>query len=70
MDQINRRAMVRGILCGAAVAGVGHALPPGAAEAMPIDGGLADLPDGLIEDVQWSTQHWRHGDNWHGNNLE
>jgi hypothetical protein len=47
-----------------------HAFPPGAAEAMPIDGGLADAPDGLIEDVQWSTQHWRHGDNRHGNNLE
>jgi hypothetical protein len=62
MEQFNRRAMMRGILCGAAVVGVGLALPPGVAEAMPIDAGLANTPDGLIEDVQW------HGNNWHGNN--
>ena len=64
MDQLNRRAMVRGILCGAAVAGVGLALPPGAAEAMPIDASLANGPDRLIEDVQWGPPP-RH---WHGNN--
>jgi hypothetical protein len=62
MDQFNRRAMMRGILCGAAVVGVGLALPPVVAEAMPIDAGLANTPDGLIEDVQW------HGNNWNGNN--
>jgi hypothetical protein len=62
MDHFNRRAMMRGILCGAAVVGVGLALPPGVAEAMPIDARLANTPDGLIEDVQW------HGNNWHGNN--
>jgi hypothetical protein len=62
MDQFNRRAMMRGILCGAAVVGVGLALPPGVAEAMPIDAGLANTPDGLIDDVQWL------GNNWHGNN--
>ena len=67
MDQTNRRAMVRGILCGAAVVGVGLTLPPGAAEAMPTDAGLANAPGGLIEDAQWSTQHWRHGSTWHGN---
>jgi hypothetical protein len=67
MDQLNRRAMVRGILCGAAVVGVGLTLPPGVAEAMPIDASLANAPDGLIEDAQWSTQHWRHGSTWHGN---
>ena len=67
MDQINRRTMIRGVLCGTAVVGSGLALPPGAAEAMPIDGNLATTPAGLIENVQWSTQHWRHGSNWHGN---
>jgi|HubBroStandDraft_6_1064221.scaffolds.fasta_scaffold634730_1 hypothetical protein len=45
--------MMRGILCSAAVVGVGLALPLGAAEAMPIDAGLANAADGLIEDVQW-----------------
>jgi hypothetical protein len=37
MDKLSRRAMVRGILCGAAVVGVGLTLPPGVAEAMPIE---------------------------------
>jgi hypothetical protein len=68
MSQLNRRAMIRGILCGSAAAGVGLAFPPVAAEAMPIDSGLANVPNGLIADVQWSTQHWRHGNSWHGNN--
>jgi hypothetical protein len=65
MDQLNRRAMMRGILCGAAVVGVGLALPLGAAEAMPIDASLANAPDRLIEDVQWGPppRHW-HGNNW------
>ena len=67
MDQLNRRAMMRGILCGAAVVGVGLALPFGAAEAMPVDASV-NAPEGLIADAQWSTQHWRHGNNWHGNN--
>ena len=67
MDKLNRRAMMRGILCGAAVVGVGLALPPGVAEAMPIDAGFANTPDGLIEDVQWHGNNW-HGNNWHGNN--
>ena len=67
MDQIDRRAMVRGILCAAAVVSADLALPPGAVEAMPIDAGLANVPDRSIENVQWSTQHWRHGNNWHGN---
>jgi hypothetical protein len=62
MGQLNRRSMMRGILCGAAVVGIGLALPSGEAEAMPVDASLADAPDGLIEDVQW------HGNNWHGNN--
>jgi hypothetical protein len=64
MDQLNRRAIVREILRGAAVVGVGLALPPGAAEAMPIDASPAEARDGLIEDVQW------HGNNWHGNNWQ
>jgi hypothetical protein len=64
MDQLNRRAMMRGILCGAAVVGVGLALPLGAAEAMPVDGSLVNAPEGLIADAQWSTQQWRHGNNW------
>jgi hypothetical protein len=64
MDQITRRAIVRGILRGAAVVGVGLALPFGAAEAMPVDASLANAPEGLIEDVQW------HGNNWHGNNWQ
>jgi hypothetical protein len=55
MDQINRRAIVRGILRGAAVVGAGLALPFGAAEAMPIDANLANAPEGLIEDVQWGA---------------
>jgi hypothetical protein len=53
MDQLNRRAMTRGILCGAAVVGVGFALAPSETEAMPIDATLANGPDRLIEDVQW-----------------
>jgi hypothetical protein len=67
MNQLNRRALVRGILCGAAVVGVGLALPSGAAEAMPVDASLANAPEGLIEDVQWGPppRHW-HGNNWHG----
>jgi hypothetical protein len=65
MDQLNRRAMMRGILCGAALVGVGLALPLGAAEAMPIDASLANGPEGLIEEVQWGTRHW-HGNNWRG----
>ena len=63
MDKLNRRAMVRGILCGAAVVGVGLALPPGAPEAMPIDASLAKTAEGSIEDVQWgpppSTLAWQ-----------
>jgi hypothetical protein len=47
MDEFNRRAMVRGILCGAAVVGVGLALPPGAAEAMPIDASLGKCLGGV-----------------------
>jgi hypothetical protein len=67
MDQINRRAIVRGILRGAAVVGAGLALPFGVAEAMPIDANLANAPEGLIEDVQWGPppRHW-HGNNWNG----
>ena len=67
MDKLNRRAMVRGILCGAAVVGVGFALRPGAPEAMPIDAGLAKAAEGSIEDVQWGPppRHW-HGNNWRG----
>ena len=67
MDQLNRRAMMRGILCGAAVVGVGFALAPSGAEAMPIDASLANAPDALIEDVQWRPppRHW-HGNNWRG----
>jgi hypothetical protein len=42
-----------GLLCGAAVVGVGFALPPGAAEAMATDASLANTPEGLIEDVRW-----------------
>jgi hypothetical protein len=64
MDQINRRAMVRRILCGAAVVGVSLTFLPGAAEAMPIDASPAKGSDWLIEDVQWST----HGNTWRGNN--
>jgi hypothetical protein len=67
MDELNRRSMMRGILCGAAVVGAGLALPPGAAEAMPIDASLANTLEGLIEDVQWGppSRHW-HGNNWRG----
>jgi hypothetical protein len=68
MDQLNRRAMMRGILRGAAVVGVGLVLPLGAVDAMPVDTSLVNAPEGLIADAQWSTQHWRHGNNWHGNN--
>jgi hypothetical protein len=55
MDQINRRALVRGILCGAATVGVGLALPPSAVEAMPIDTSLANPPEGVIEEIQWGA---------------
>jgi hypothetical protein len=67
MDQINRRALVRGILCGAATVGVGLALSPSAVEAMPIDASLAHPPEGVIEEIQWGPppRHW-HGNNWHG----
>ena len=46
MDQLNRRTMMRGVLCGAAVVGVGLALPLSAAEAMPVDGSLVNVPEG------------------------
>jgi hypothetical protein len=43
-DHLNRRAMMGGIISGAAVVGVSLALRPAAVEAMPIDGSLANAP--------------------------
>jgi hypothetical protein len=62
METINRRAMMRGLLCIAA-AGAGAALSSSSADAMPIDTGLANAPDGLIEQAQWGRPPPRH---WHG----
>jgi hypothetical protein len=60
MDQLNRRAMIRGILCGAAVVGVGLALPLGAAEAMPVDASLVNAPEGAVTRTKfWPREDWK-----------
>ncbi len=50
MTIIDRRGLVRGILCGAAAAGL--ALTPGATDAMPFDNRVAGSPDDLVEKAQ------------------
>lgn len=53
MKQIDRRALARAILCGAAVAAVGLAAGPATVTAMPLDDRVpADLDD-WIEKTQW-----------------
>jgi len=54
MKTIDRRGLVRGILCGAAVAGAGLALIPVAATAMPLD----DRIPGSLDDWIEKTQVW------------
>jgi hypothetical protein len=60
MELIDRRALARRILFGAAVAAVGLALSPGTASAMPLDdripGALDDCIPGALDDWLEKTQ--------------
>lgn len=60
MDKLNRRAMMRGILCGAAVVGVVACFHRAQRKRLPVDASLANAPEELIEDVQWGRppRHW------------
>lgn len=53
MNPIDRRALTRAILLGAAAAGL--AAIPGAAPAMPLGESVPDALDGLIEKTQWGA---------------
>jgi hypothetical protein len=52
MELIDRRALARGILFGAAVAGAGLALSPGTASAMALDNRIPGALDDWIEKAQ------------------
>jgi hypothetical protein len=52
MELIDRRALARRILFGAAVAAVGLALSPGTASAMPLDGRIPGALDDWLEKTQ------------------
>jgi len=54
MKEIDRRALTRAVLCGAAVfAAAGLALGPEIVSAMPLDNGVPGDLDGGIENIQW-----------------
>ena len=54
MTAMDRRSILRGILCGAAVATVGFSMMPNVAESLPLaaDKNGAAKPDGLVERAQ------------------
>ena len=52
MELIDRRGLVRGILCGATVAAAGLALRPSAATAMPLDDRIPGALHNWIEKAQ------------------
>ena len=52
MKQIDRRALTRGILCGAAIAVAGLAASPGTVNAMPLDDRVPGPLDDWIEKAQ------------------
>ena len=52
MQSIDRRALTRGILFGAVVAGAGLAFGPGTISAMPLDARVPGALDGWIEKAQ------------------
>ena len=53
MKDIDRRALTRGVLCGAAVFATGLAVAPEIATATPLDDGVPGGLDGSIENIQW-----------------
>lgn len=63
MQGIDRRSMLRDVLCGAAAASVGIALMADAAEAIPLalEKNLAGKADDLVEEAQWGPApgRWR-----------
>ena len=66
MQVMDRRRVLRDVLCGAAAATVGIALMAEAGEAMPLaqEKNLADKTDDLVEEAQWGPG-W-HGPGWRG----
>jgi hypothetical protein len=71
MKEIDRRAVLTGMICGAAVATVGLAAIPRAAQSMPLGAVKADAvkPDDLVEEARVTIhvhprrrhrgRHWR-----------
>ena len=63
MQGIDRRSMLRHVLCGAAAATVGIGLMADAAEAVPLalEKNLAGKADDLVEEAQWGPGpgRWR-----------
>jgi hypothetical protein len=71
MKELDRRAILTGMLCGAAVATIGLAAMPRAAQAMPLGALKADSvkPENLVEEARVTVhvhprgrhrgRHWR-----------
>lgn len=60
MQGMDRRQMLRDVLCGGAAAAVGIALMAEAGEAMPLaqEKNLADKTDDLVVEAQWGPPGW------------
>ena len=67
MKEIDRRSVLTGIICGAAVATVGLAIMPDAAKSLPLADTKAVKPEGLVEEARVTVhvhprrrhRHWR-----------
>jgi hypothetical protein len=71
MKELDRRAILRGMICGAAVATIGLAAIPRAAQAMPLGALKANAvkPENLVEEARVTVhvhprrrhrgRHWR-----------
>ena len=69
MTEIDRRSVLTGILCGAAVATVGLTIIPKAAQSLPLGAAKAGIvkPDRLVEEARVTVhvhprhrhRHWR-----------
>jgi hypothetical protein len=67
MKEIDRRALTRGVLSGAAVVAAGLAAGPEIISAMPLDDGVPGDLDGSIENIQWGPpprRGWRRRRVW------